>query len=326
MHLPINRIGEALKMGVSTLRDSDEPVRVSVFVDDTATPFLIDTIREAFVPQTTSAIVRVSRLSAGSTSVKSDTDISIVLTCGSADLQAAVQAIVVAGAPTVVVCESSVEAPFIQADTPMLGTSVAEYAGALGLEDFDGTVGGNISGTSDLVDLEAQAAIISELFPDAGTVGLLYCSGEPNSVYQIETVRGYLEPLGYACEIFAFTDVNDLASVTQAACDASDVIYIPTDNTVATNVESVANVVLPAGVPVVGGDPGICSGCGVATIATDYYELGRLTAEMAAQVLTGEADISSMPVQYGAMEKIYDPENCELLGISIPEGYNPVEG
>ena len=212
------------------------------------------------------------------------------------------------------------------ADTPILGTSVTDYAVALGLEDFDGTVGGNISGTSDLVDLEAQAAIISELFPDAGTVGLLYCSGEPNSVYQIETVRGYLEPLGYACEIFAFTDVNDLASVTQAACDASDVIYIPTDNTVATNVESVANVVLPAGVPVVGGDPGICSGCGVATIATDYYELGRLTAEMAAQVLNGEADISSMPIQYGAMEKIYDPENCELLGISIPEGYNPVEG
>ena len=212
------------------------------------------------------------------------------------------------------------------ADTPILGTSVTDYAVALGLDEFDGTVGGNISGTSDLVDLEAQAAIISELFPDAGTVGLLYCSGEPNSVYQIETVRGYLEPLGYACEIFAFTDVNDLASVTQAACDACDVIYIPTDNTVATNVESVANVVLPAGVPVVGGDPGICSGCGVATIATDYYELGRLTAEMATQVLNGEADISSMPIQYGAMEKIYDPENCELLGISIPEGYNPVEG
>ena len=212
------------------------------------------------------------------------------------------------------------------ADIPILGTSVTDYGTALGIEDFSGTVGGNISGTSDLVDLEAQAAIISELFPDAGTVGLLYCSGEPNSVYQIETVRGYLEPLGYACEIFAFTDVNDLASVTQAACDACDVIYIPTDNTVATNVESVANVVLPAGVPVVGGDPGICSGCGVATIATDYYELGRLTAEMAAQVLNGEADISSMPVQYGAMEKIYDPENCELLGISIPEGYNPVEG
>ena len=211
-------------------------------------------------------------------------------------------------------------------EIPVLGTSVTDYATALNIDDWTGTVGGNISGTSDLAPLDQQAAMIQELFPDAKNVGLLYCSGEPNSVYQIETVRGYLEPLGYACEIFAFTDVNDLASVTQAACDACDVIYIPTDNTVATNVESVANVVLPAGVPVVGGDPGICSGCGVATIATDYYELGRLTAEMAAQVLTGEADISSMPVQYGAMEKIYDPENCELLGISIPEGYNAVEG
>ena len=121
MHLPINRIGEALKMGVSTLRDSDEPVRVSVFVDDTATPFLIETVREALVPQTTSAIVRVAKLAAGAAAVKSDTDISIVLTCGSEGLQQEVQSIVVAGAPTVVLCESSVEAPFIQADTPMLG-------------------------------------------------------------------------------------------------------------------------------------------------------------------------------------------------------------
>ena len=212
------------------------------------------------------------------------------------------------------------------ADTPILGTSVTDYAVALGLDEFDGTVGGNISGTSDLVDLEAQAAIISELFPDAGTVGLLYCSGEPNSVYQIETVRGYLEPLGYACEIFAFTDVNDLASVTQAACDASDVIYIPTDNTVATNVESVANVVLPAGVPVVGGDPGICSGCGVATIATDYYELGRLTGELAAQILQGETDISTLPIQYGAMQKLYNSANCEALNITVSDGYTAVEG
>ena len=155
---------------------------------------------------------------------------------------------------------------------PVLGTSVTDYATALNLDNFDGTIGRNISGTSDLVDLQAQAQIVQELFPEAENVGLLYCSGEPNSVYQIETVRGYLEDMGYTCEVYAFTDVNDLASVTQAACDSSDVIYIPTDNTVAANTESVANVVLAAGVPVVGGDPGICSGCGVATIATDYYE------------------------------------------------------
>ena len=211
------------------------------------------------------------------------------------------------------------------ADIPILGTSVTDYGTALGIEDFSGTVGGNISGTSDLADLEAQAEVLHELFPNAKTVGLLYCSGEPNSVYQIETVRGYLEPMGYTCEVYAFTDVNDLASVTQTACDNSDVIYIPTDNTVAANTETVANVVIPAGVPVVGGDPGICSGCGVATIATDYYELGRLTGEMAAQILQGEADISTLAVQYGPMQKLYNSANCEALGVSVPEDYVEVE-
>ena len=203
---------------------------------------------------------------------------------------------------------------------PILGTSVTDYDTAL-----NGTIGKNVSGTSDLVDLEAQAKIVKELFPDAENVGLLYCSGEPNSVYQIETVRGHLEDMGYTCEVYAFTDANDLASVTQTACDNSDVIYIPTDNTVAANTESVANVVIPAGVPVVGGDPGICSGCGVATIATDYYELGKLTAQMAADIITGEADIANMEVQYGPMQKIYNPANCEALNITIPDDYTAVE-
>ena len=211
------------------------------------------------------------------------------------------------------------------ADIPVLGTSITDYATALNIDDWSGTVGGNISGTSDLVDLEGQAEVLQELFPDAENVGLLYCSGEPNSVYQIETVRSCLEGMGYTCEAYAFTDVNDLAAVTQTACDNSDVIYIPTDNTVASNTESVANVALAAGVPIVGGDPGICAGCGVATIATDYYELGRITGEMAAKILTGEADISTMPIEYGVMEKLYNSANCETLGITIPDGYSPVE-
>ena len=210
------------------------------------------------------------------------------------------------------------------ADIPVLGTSVTDYATALDLGDFDGTIGTNVSGTSDLVPLEDQAKLIAELFPDAETVGLLYCSGEPNSVYQIETVRGYLEDMGYACEAYAFTDVNDLSSVTQTACDASDVLYIPTDNTVAANTETVANVVIPAGVPVVGGDPGICSGCGVATITCDYYELGRLTGELAAKILRGETDVSALPVQYLEPLKVYNAENCAALGVEIPEGYAPL--
>ena len=209
-------------------------------------------------------------------------------------------------------------------EIPVLGTSVTDYATALDLGEFDGVIGTNVSGTSDLVPLEDQAALIKELFPEAGTVGLLYCSGEPNSVYQVETVRAELEGMGYACEAYAFTDANDLGAVAQTACDESDLIYIPTDNTVAANTETVANVVIPAGVPVVGGDPGICSGCGVATITCDYYELGRLTGELAAEILRGETDISSLPVQYLEPLKVYNAENCAALGVEIPEGYAPL--
>ena len=212
-------------------------------------------------------------------------------------------------------------------EIPVLGTSVTDYATALNIDDWTGTVGGNISGTSDLAPLDQQAAMIQELFPDAKNVGLLYCSGEPNSVYQIETIRGYLEDMGYTCEAYAFTDVNDLSSVTQTACDNSDVIYIPTDNTAAGNTETIANVVLAAGVPVVAGESGICSGCGVATLSISYYDLGYTTGEMAAQILKGEADISTMPIEYAPnVTKMYNAANCEALGITVPDDYTAIEG
>ena len=167
--------------------------------------------------------------------------------------------------------------------------------------------------------------MLQELFPEAKNVGLLYCSGEPNSVYQVETIQSYLEDMGYTCTQYAFTDVNDLSSVTQTACDNSDVIYIPTDNTAAANAETIGNVVLAAGVPVVAGESGICSGCGVATLSIDYYELGYTTGEMAVKVLTGEADISTMPVEYAPnVTKMYNAANCEALGLTMPEDYEPI--
>ena len=212
-------------------------------------------------------------------------------------------------------------------DIPILGTSITDYATALNLDGWTGTVGNNISGTSDLAPLDQQAEMIQELFPDAANIGLLYCSGEPNSVYQIETIRGYLEDMGYTCEAYAFTDVNDLSSVTQTACDNSDVIYIPTDNTAAGNAETIANVVLAAGVPVVAGESGICSGCGVATLSIDYYDLGWTTGEMAAKILTGEADVSTMAVEYAPnVTKMYNAANCEALGLTMPEDYVAIEG
>ena len=127
-------------------------------------------------------------------------------------------------------------------DIPILGTSVTEYGVALGLDDFDGTVGGNISGTADLAPLDQQAAMLNELFPDAKNVGLLYCSAEANSQYQVDTVKAELEKLGYTCEYYAFSDSNDLSSVATTATDASDVIYVPTDNTVASNTEIIKKI------------------------------------------------------------------------------------
>ena len=212
------------------------------------------------------------------------------------------------------------------ADIPILGTAVTEYGVALNLTDFDGTVGGNVSGTSDLAPLDQQAAMVHELFPEAENIGLLYCSGEPNSQYQVDTVKAYLEDMGYTCELFPFSDSNDVSAVTQSACAFADVIYVPTDNTVASNTGIVDNICQPAGIPVVAGEEGICKGCGVATLSISYYDLGVTTGKMAAQILTGEADISTMPISYAEnFTPKYNPVICEALQIAVPENYEPID-
>ena len=210
-------------------------------------------------------------------------------------------------------------------DIPILGTSVTEYGVALGIEDFSGTVGTNVSGTSDLAPLDQQAAMLQEWFPDAKNVGLLYCSAEPNSQYQVDVVQAELEKLGYTCTQYAFSDTNDMASVTQNAADNSDVIYVPTDNTVANNTGVVDNICRPAGVPVIAGEEGICSGCGVATLSISYYDLGVATGEMAVKILTGEANVSEMPIEYAPQfTKKYNEAIVADLGLTAPEGYEPI--
>ena len=181
------------------------------------------------------------------------------------------------------------------ADIPILGTSITEYGVALGLDDFSGTVGGNISGTSDLAPLEEQAAMIVEWMPEAKTAGLLYCSAEANSQYQVDVVQAELEAAGLTVTQYPFSDSNDLSSVCQQAATESDVLYVPTDNTVAANTGIVDGICRPMGKPVFAGEEGICRGCGVATLSISYYDLGYTTGEMAAQILTGEATTWATP-------------------------------
>ena len=211
-------------------------------------------------------------------------------------------------------------------EIPILGTSVTEYGVALGIDDFGGTVGGNISGTSDLAPLDEQAAMLNELFPDAKNVGLLYCSAEANSQYQVDTVKAALEELGYTCEYYAFSDSNDLATIATNAAGACDVIYIPTDHLEASKKQIISNIFMLDVVPIIAGEEGICSGCGVATLSISYYDLGVATGDMAVRILTGEEDISQMPIEYAPQfTKKYNPTICEALGIQVPEDYEAIE-
>lgn len=211
---------------------------------------------------------------------------------------------------------------------PILGTSITEYGTALNINDFNGTVGGNVSGTSDLADLTQQADMILDLVPDAKKVGLLYCSAEPNSEYQVKVVEEYLTGKGLTCKRFSFSDSNDITAVAQSAVAESDVIYVPTDNTAATCKETIANVVRPAKKPLIAGEEGICSACGIATLTISYYDLGVKTGEMAAKILKGEANISEMPIGYATATKKYNKTLCEEYGISSADmeskGYTPI--
>ena len=210
-------------------------------------------------------------------------------------------------------------------EIPILGTSVTEYGVALNIQNFDGLVGGNVSGTSDLAPLDKQAAMVKEWFPDAKNVGLLYCSAEANSKYQVDVVKSELEAMGYTCTLYSFADSNDMPAVTEECAANSDVIYVPTDNAAANGADVIDGICRPAGIPIIAGEAGICGGCGVATLSISYYDLGVATGKMAAKVLKGEAKISEMPIEYAATSTPqYNAEICADLGLTPPEGYEPL--
>ena len=210
-------------------------------------------------------------------------------------------------------------------EIPVLGTSVTDYASAFEVEAWEGRdVAFNVSGTSDGVPAEAYAQLLNELFPDAKNVGILYCSGEPNSLFQADQIRPFLEEMGYKVKDFTFTDSNDVYSIAGSACDDSDVLYIPTDNTAASNAELINSVVLEKKVPVVAGEENLCSGCGCVTLSISYYDLGVVTGKMAAKILKGEAAVGEMAIEYAPFEKKFNAANCDILGIEVPEDFTAI--
>ena len=169
----------------------------------------------------------------------------------------------------------------------------------------------------------AQATLV----PDAEKVGILYCSAEPNSEYQAKLFAEALEEDGIDYAEYTAADSNEIQSVTTTAVAECDVLYIPTDNTMASNTELINNVCEPAGVPVIAGEQGICSGCGIATLSISYYDIGYKAGEMAYDILVNGADVATMEIESAPnVTKMYNPVLCESLGITVPEGYEAIEG
>lgn len=207
-------------------------------------------------------------------------------------------------------------------DIPILGTSITEYGVALKKTVTNGVVGGNISGTSDLAPLDKQAKMIADLVPSAVKVGILFCSAEANSKFQADEIQKHLTALNKECKQYTFTDSSDITAVANLAASESDVVYVPTDNTVAHNTSVIDAACKANNVPVFAGEEGACVGCGVATLSISYYNLGVTTGKMAAEILLKGADISTMKIQYDE-EPVYkyDKERCASFGITVPENY-----
>ncbi len=209
---------------------------------------------------------------------------------------------------------------------PILGTSVTDYATALEIDDWTGVTGRNISGTSDLAPIDEQEEMLKELFPEVKQVGIIYCSAEANSKYQATLFGDALTADGIAFKEYSAADTNEISAVVSTAVSECDVLYIPTDNTMASSTETIKNIVVPAGIPVIAGEEGICSGCGVATLSISYYDLGCKTGEMAYEILVNGADPATMEIAFAPnVTKKYNAQICADLGITPPEGYVAID-
>lgn len=214
---------------------------------------------------------------------------------------------------------------------PVLGTSVTDYGSALSIPDFSGVTGYNVSGTSDLVAIDEQVSLFKTVFPSATKVGLLYCSAEANSIYQIQEAERLFAANGVTATRHSFTDSNDIAGVVDSAIATGiDAFYIPTDNAAANNAE-IIDAKCRNGtrkVPVFAAEEGLCKTCGAFTLSIDYYKLGQKTGQMAIEILKGEKDIKTMPVVHFASEdysRKYNETICNDLGLNIPEGFTKID-
>ncbi|MCL2333163.1 MAG: ABC transporter substrate-binding protein [Actinomycetia bacterium] len=210
-------------------------------------------------------------------------------------------------------------------DIPVVGAAITSFTAAKLVESNE-RPGGNVTGVSDMAPVDAQVALIIDLAPQAKTVGFLYNSGEANSVEQVGLIRKAVEAKGLKTTELTVTSSNDVQQVAQALVKKCDVIYSPTDNTVASAMPTVAQVANAAKIPVIVGADSMVTDGGLATAGVNYTELGKKAAAMAVDILKG-AKPADMPIKVMTNEYqvVINKKVATLLGITIPDKYKDAQ-
>ena len=204
---------------------------------------------------------------------------------------------------------------------PIVATSITDYGTALNMREWTGASGINVTGTSDLAPIERQADMIQELVPEAEKIGILYCSAETNSIFQAQKMGSILTAKGISFNTYTIANKEELEQAVQKAASECDVLYIPTDNTIASQTDILKEILLSEKVPMIAGEEGLCE-AGIATLSISYYDIGYTAGEMAYEILAGEKKPGEIEVRYAEnVTKKYNPENCAALEITVPDDY-----
>ena len=204
-------------------------------------------------------------------------------------------------------------------DIPIIGTAITDFAES-GLVEDNEAPGVNLTGTSDMNPVADQMDLLQQLLPDAKTVGLLFCTAEANSEIQIQMAEEELDKLGIAHERFTVSSSNEIQQVVESMVGQVDVIYTPTDNTIAAGMTTVAMVANENKLPTICGEVGMVENGGLASISINYEELGYRAGEMAVEILTEGADPAEMPI--GTMgsdecDLVYNQETADEIGVDV---------
>ena len=203
--------------------------------------------------------------------------------------------------------------------TPIVATAVTDFAVAKLVKD-NNKPGTNVTGSSDMNPIAAQTELLLKLVPNAKTVGTIYNSSEINSQLQIDILRKELEKHGVALAEATISSVNDIQQAAQSLVGKVDVMYVPTDNVVASSMPTLYRVTQAAKLAVVAGEAGMVRSGATATVAVDYYNLGKIAGNMGADILEGKAKPQDMPIRYQTEFKVVLNESVvKELGLTVPE-------